>query len=347
MNSDPFHLEEQPACPLCAGHGRVLYEGLPDRVYGSPGKWRFRRCAAAHCGALWIDPRPDRATIGAAYTEYYTHQGGSPPPTRLHRFVAKIQRAYWARAWGYDRADAGPWAGLAGLGGLLPAFHPGLRAYLDFAVMYLPADKRGRLLDVGCGNGDTLARLAGLGWTVSGIDTDEAAVQAALSRGLDARKGELRAQDWSDDPMDAVTLSHVIEHVHDPVQLLERCLLCLKPGGRLVAVTPNADAWMHRRAGRDWLGLDPPRHLCLFTVRALADAASRAGFRGIQVRSSVREANVQYIAAKRIAATGRYVWGDRGSPVQRLAGQVVQYVEPTLITLRKAEGEELVLTATR
>jgi 2-polyprenyl-3-methyl-5-hydroxy-6-metoxy-1,4-benzoquinol methylase len=344
MNPDPFHLEEHPTCPLCGGDGDVLYEGVPDRVYGSPGKWRFRSCAASSCGALWIDPRPDRATIGVAYAEYYTHGGGPPEPTWLHRFVAKIQQSYWARVWGYDRKDAGLWPRL---GGLLPTFHPGLRAYLDFAVMYLPADKRGRLLDIGCGNGDTIARLADLGWTVSGIDTDEAAVKTACARGLDARPGELREQDWSDDPMDAVTLSHVIEHVHDPIQLLERCLNCLKPGGRLVMVTPNVDAWMHRRAGQNWLGLDPPRHLCLFTARALADAARRAGFREVQVRSSVREANIQYIAAKRIEATGRYVWGDRGTLIQRLVGQMVQYIEPALIALKKAEGEELVLTATR
>lgn len=344
MHTEQYQLEDQPTCPLCGGGGDVLYEAVPDRVYGTPGAWRLRCCDTSTCGAIWIDPRPDRATIGEAYINYYTHQSGPPAQTWMHRFVAKIQRSYWARVWGYERGSGGI---VSSIGGYLPVLHPGLRAYLDFAVMYLPAGCRGRLLDVGCGDGHAIERMAGLGWRVSGVDTDEQAVAVAQGKGLDARPGALREQDWADDPVDVVTLSHVIEHVHDPVALLKQCLACLKPGGRIVVVTPNVDAWMHRRAGSHWLGLDPPRHLCLFTARALADAAKNAGFRDVQVRGSVREANIQYIAAKRIAAIGRYEWQKPVSLWLRLRGQVAQYVEPALMALGKAEGEELVLIAKR
>lgn len=321
----------------------MLYEDVPDRVYGTPGAWRVRLCDAPACGAVWLDPRPDRATIGEAYRNYYTHEATATNETWMHRFVAKIQRSYWARVWGYDTQNAGI---LTRLGGFLPTFHPGLRAYLDFAVMYLPAGMRGRMLDVGCGDGHAIERMSALGWQVHGVDTDVQAVKLAQSKGLDARPGALHEADWAD-TMDAVTLSHVIEHVHDPIGLLKQCWGCLKPGGRLVVVTPNVDAWMHRRAEQNWLGLDPPRHLCLFTASALADAAKRAGFCDIRVRQSVREANVQYIAAKQIAKSGRYGWRQPVPLPLRLAGQVIQYLEPTLMAMGMAEGEELVLTAKR
>ena len=83
---------------------------------------------------------------------------------------------------------------------------------------------------------------------------------------------------------DAITLSHVIEHVYDPNALLESCFKLLRPNGYIWIDTPNIDAQGHRYYGPFWRGLEPPRHLVLFTRNSLMHAVRQAGF--IDVRDA-------------------------------------------------------------
>ena len=71
------------------------------------------------------------------------------------------------------------------------------------------------------------------------------------------------------DSFDAVIMSHVIEHVPQPRELLAECARLLKLGGRLVMLTPNAESFGLDYYGRCWRGLEPPRHLQIFSQPAL------------------------------------------------------------------------------
>lgn len=142
------------------------------------------------------------------------------------------------------------------------------------------------MLDVGCGNGDLLARMRRRGLSVEGVDVDGAALeQARRKHGLTVHLGRLEDIRFPDDSFDIVTMNHVIEHVHDPVLLLQECLRILKPGGRLSVATPNLDGLGHRRFGRNWRGLEPPRHLHLFTRKSLGECAAKAGIRSFETFS--------------------------------------------------------------
>lgn len=66
---------------------------------------------------------------------------------------------------------------------------------------------------------------------------------------------------------DVVILSHVIEHLHDPVALLKMCHLLLEKNGLLVLLTPNVASYGHRKFGAGWCGLESPRHIHLFTCK--------------------------------------------------------------------------------
>jgi Methyltransferase domain len=70
----------------------------------------------------------------------------------------------------------------------------------------------------------------------------------------------------------------VIEHLHDPAGDLRRIYGLLRPGGLMWIATPNLEALGLRRFGRDWLGLDPPRHLVLFTRASLERLLRETGF---------------------------------------------------------------------
>ena len=86
-----------PRCPVCSGEGAILYDGLRDRLGDLPGEWRFRRCNAADCGHLWMDPAIQADHLGWAYQDYFTHDGGAlPSVSRLGPLGATLREAgHW------------------------------------------------------------------------------------------------------------------------------------------------------------------------------------------------------------------------------------------------------------
>lgn len=195
-----------------------------------------------------------------------------------------------------------------------------------------------------------LARMQELGWEAHGVDIDPVAVSQALSRGVTARVGDLESQQYPDAYFDAITLGHVIEHLHEPGRLLAECRRVLRPGAQLVARTPNADSWGHRHFGQDWRGLEPPRHIQLFTDRSLRRVAEQAGLEVERVGSIATN------AARAILSTSRALRGNRtaGRSVQwdtsvgaRLTRAAYQYWERVQLAVDPTAGEELLLMATR
>jgi SAM-dependent methyltransferase len=266
-------LEAVRACPVCGcAERRVLYAGLRDRAFrAAPGSWTLVRCQ--DCRSAYLDPRPTPETIELAYRSYYTH-GPTSLPAEVGSLREGLANDYRRARWGYAQGPAIPG------GRLIPRVAPSRGALVDREVRHLPAKPGGRLLDVGCGSGAFLAQMAALGWRAEGIDPDPAAVAGAREAGLEVTQGTLADLDPAEHAgaFDAITLSHVIEHLHDPAENLRRINLLLRPGGLLWIATPNLQALGLRRFGRDWLNLDPPRHLVLFTRASLERLLRDTGF---------------------------------------------------------------------
>jgi hypothetical protein len=83
-------------------------------------------------------------------------------------------------------------------------------------------------------------------------------------------------------------MGNVIEHVYDPAGLLVFCHRILAPGGRIVVVTPNARSLGHAYFKQDWRGLEPPRHLQIFTQQSLRKALTESGFAIASARTTNR-----------------------------------------------------------
>jgi 2-polyprenyl-3-methyl-5-hydroxy-6-metoxy-1,4-benzoquinol methylase len=267
--------EAVAACPVCSDERRELvHAGLVDRLYGARGSWDLHQCGG--CGAAYLDPRPTVEALAAAYEGYYTHEPatGPSPDTAARRIRKALRNGYLNARYGYLLRPATRFGRL-----VFPLF-PGSRAAADRHVRTLRRPReRARLLDVGCGNGEFLAEMAAAGWIAEGLEVDERAVDQARARGLDVRHGPLEDGAYHPRSFDAVTLSHVVEHLHDPVATLRRCRELVRDDGVLWIATPNLAGRGHRRYGRAWRGLEPPRHLVLFTPSALVRAFDRAGFR--------------------------------------------------------------------
>lgn len=301
-------LESVAGCPICGtGLRTPLYRDLEDRVFFSaPGRWDLHRCNG--CGAVLLDPRPTEAAIALAYRSYYTHE----PPRSTEGLRALLDR-------------------------LLPGGSPAA----DGVVGDLALEDGSRCFDVGCGDGSLLRRLRTAGLDVQGIDPDPVAVASARSSGLPVVEGTLEGATFEAGSFDAVTLNHAVEHLHDPAETLRICRDLLRPGGRLWIATPNLDSWGHRRFGRNWLHLDPPRHLVLFTRGALSSLVRTAGFGEPRFRLS-RTATLVYPASTAIELGQKPM---EFVPSRRvvLRARLVDLA----VSLRPQKAEELVLVAER
>lgn len=271
-------LEEVGQCPVCGSEERdVLHQGLRDRVFFcAPGEWTLHRCNG--CGSAYLDPRPTPEMIHLAYESYFTHQP-TPEFADLSLF-GKLRRMFanGYRNWRYGTNDRPT----SRLGVLTAWLMPDGRATIDAGMRHLPRPRPGqRLLDVGCGNGAFLLRARSAGWGVMGLDFDVKAVEAATQRGLDVRLGGTDVLAYEHERFDIITLAHVIEHVHDPNRLLRDCFRLLKPDGYLWIETPNLEAQGHALFGSNWRGLEPPRHLVLFTHSSLVHALEQVGFSAV------------------------------------------------------------------
>jgi SAM-dependent methyltransferase len=214
--------------------------------------------------------------------------------------------------------------------------------------MYLSAPtKPSLLLDVGCGNGEFLLRMMKLGWSVAGMDTDPVAVRQAQWNGVAAEVGELASFELPDKYADAITMSHVIEHVPDPVALLRECFRVLKPGGTLSVVTPNAVSLGAAVFGPSWVALDVPRHLMIFQTATLRSIATTAGFAVETLTSSVTGARSIWTQSLRLRRRRVLAPQVRPGLASFVGGLPFQLVERALVASGRELGEELILRGRR
>jgi 2-polyprenyl-3-methyl-5-hydroxy-6-metoxy-1,4-benzoquinol methylase len=144
---------------------------------------------------------------------------------------------------------------------------------------------KGLLLDVGCGNGDKLKLAGQLGWQARGIELDASAVRAAQAQGLQVEQGGYELLARYQGQADCVVCSHVLEHVHQPLYMLELLLASLKPRGVLLLSVPNATSFLLHHYGANWRGLEAPRHLAIPRSEWLIDYLHGQGFKCTQVPS--------------------------------------------------------------
>lgn len=334
-----------PRCYICSNEGQLLYRGLKDRLVEIPGEWDFKKCPDPECGLVWLDPMPLEEDIGKAYKNYYTHRDmGDNSHTWSRQAYQWVKEGYLARKYGYRRESMTAWERFWGV---LLYFHPGRRENVNFSVMYLPSLPSGRLLDVGCGSGEKLQLMQDLGWQVEGVDIDPVAVGSARAKGLHVHLGPLGGQNYPDNYFDAIIMSHLIEHVYNPLGLFSECHRILKPGGRLVVITPNSDSWMHKIFKKSWLALDPPRHLHIFSLMSLQLLTKKAGFQKFRLSTTIRGANRLFAASKTIQNTGKYLWGSPFPYPLRLRAEGMQLAEWAILKYKPDLGEEITLVGVK
>jgi 2-polyprenyl-3-methyl-5-hydroxy-6-metoxy-1,4-benzoquinol methylase len=142
--------------------------------------------------------------------------------------------------------------------------------------------KSGSLLEIGSAYGFFLAEASDT-FEVEGIEPCEEAAAFCRSRGFTVTAGLANSETMgSAHPVDVVVLLDVIEHLPNPLSVLELANARLKPGGHLVITTGDWDSLLSRSMKSSWRLMTPPQHLFFFSRKSLAAILGRAGFRVLE-----------------------------------------------------------------
>jgi SAM-dependent methyltransferase len=162
--------------------------------------------------------------------------------------------------------------------------HGYYRTRIDDA-RYPPAkQKRGNLLDVGCGVGDSLVQARSDGWRCVGIEISEEAAAVARARGFEVIVGDATTVPYPARKFDVVRCWHTLEHVPDPAALLDRLREALSEAGLISLLLPNRRSGTSLLFRRYWYHLDLPRHLHHFQPYDVAALAAASGLRVTRIR---------------------------------------------------------------
>ena len=156
------------------------------------------------------------------------------------------------------------------------------KSFLDrIAKLLDKSPEQIRLLDVGCSSGAFLNTAVKLGFRAEGVEPAPKAAATAQAAGLKVYQGLLQEAGYADGQFDAITLFEVIEHLQQPLALLQECQRILRPGGILLIGTGNASSWSMAVMGARWEYLDIAKHgghVSFFNPGSIASLAQRGGF---------------------------------------------------------------------
>jgi SAM-dependent methyltransferase len=221
-------------------------------MFRTGDSFTYRECDV--CGSLQIDTVPPDLAAHYGSDRYYSF---AEPNQRLQRRWLRrspVRAALRLNTEVYLRTGIGR--------GLSWARRAGIR----------PAD---RILDLGCGQGGILLLLHLLGYRhLLGADPFLGTCReiAPGVRVLKATHKELEGRfDW-------VMMHHSFEHVTDPRALLASVQGMLSDDGRVLIRMPVTGGWAWRNYGENWVQLDAPRHLVLYTVDGFRRIAEECGF---------------------------------------------------------------------
>ncbi len=137
----------------------------------------------------------------------------------------------------------------------------------------------GSLLDLGSGTGAFVHEMKQAGWQVTGLEPDADARQTAKELFGVGLNDTNQFYDLPSSVFDAITMWHVLEHVHDLHGYMEKLSLLLKDNGRLFIAVPNytsKDAGIYKEF---WAAYDVPRHLYHFSPASMQALLQKHGMK--------------------------------------------------------------------
>lgn len=279
---------------------------MTDRVYLTTDE-AFDISECDDCGVFFLDPPPAPEDLPRYYPKSFWRGGedGEPEDARgrltewYRRLILRDHAKFVGRII-REQQDDGRWRGL---------------------------------LDIGCGDGSTLAAFDCT--PCVGLDSSEDAVHHVALRGLPAVRAVPDAIPFRPNSFSLITMFHFLEHVRPAAPHLASARSLLTEGGELVVQVPNAASLGAAALGRRWHGFDPPRHLINYNPDALRNTIEEAGFEIVSENHYCLRDNPATLAtsiAPGLYPPARAARGTTGQGVAALVGDL-SYLALTVVAI--------------
>jgi SAM-dependent methyltransferase len=251
---------EAVGCDLCGSPKNATFIAVEAKHSKAQRPVTLVKCQS--CGLVYLNPRPTRDKIGDFYSSTYYAHGDMVARQKLLRL--RLRNRFLE--------------GLGGYGKSLDLRIVNKLALVGLVDVIIPSTLRGRLLDVGCGDGERVLWYQSRGFEAYGVETSARAVENAKSLGLKVQQGTLSDANYPDNFFDVIVMAHVLEHTHSPQAYLQECSRILKRGGVLAVAVPNIESQSASVLGEDWSFLMLPIHLYHFSVGTLSEYMRQNNF---------------------------------------------------------------------
>ena len=144
--------------------------------------------------------------------------------------------------------------------------------------------KNGSLLDVGSGTGHFASAMKKADWKVTGLEPDEGARDVASKEHSIELLPSGELFNLSEKRFNAITLWHVLEHVHDVKKYMQTFKKLLADTGRLFIAVPNYKSYDAEKYKEYWAAYDVPRHLYHFTPQTMQWLMKECGLTIVDVK---------------------------------------------------------------
>ncbi len=265
--------------PDVGGEGRVVHTTcVACGTTETPAYLTFKnrvvsRCAS--CGLQWQNPQPPDAELAEIYGTYY--------------FIGSDDRESRDRKLRIKQSTA--------------------QLYLEMVDRYASpqtgaAGSKGKLLEVGSGQGEFLCEALKWGYDVTGVEYSGDACASARSSlvavdpsgtRFSVKQGALEQVALEAGSFDLCVMNDVIEHVREPQKTLARVRELLRPGGVVFIATPSLNSWSARLMGRLWMEYKD-EHLFFFSNPSLKQVLEGSGFANVALRPGYKVLTLEYIA---------------------------------------------------
>lgn len=223
----------------------ILCGRPPRHLVHQRGAWQYFRCN--DCGVVSLHPRPSAEDLLTSYATYLPDQADEI--ASWEKMITPVIETAATLVDDHNQSDGA------------------------------------RLLDIGCGHGFFLKKMAQRGWAVEGVEVSRPGREyARKTLGLSIHSKPLEDMAFPNERFDVVTLFYVIEHLHDPGMILKEVFRILKPGGMVLLRWPHSTPVV-KMLGPFAKKIDiyhTPFHLYDFNPGAMQQLLEKSGFTDVQ-----------------------------------------------------------------
>jgi len=269
-------------CFSCYGKISIFKKGVYDTRFGVDGHFDIYKCS--DCGLVQLGSYPSDSELKSLYETNYNF-GGSKKSlyTKLRRtFLESVFYRLWM--------------------------------VIDGDICFHSRRGKGRLLDIGCNEGQGLQIYKRNGFMSDGLELNDRAASEARKRGFRVFTDSLETF-HPEQLYDVAVFSHVLEHSVNPREMLTHVSRILKPDGHVWISCPNIESWQRNIFGRYWINWHVPFHIAFFSTATLKALLKDTGFEVTNIKYTTPGLwAAQSVIAALFAKEGRKNYAQR-SPI--------------------------------